>query len=761
MLVIRRVGEMLWSMNNNLPIKVQPMVLLFILFCVKVALPQEKKFFEAEDAILSGTTEIVNCSSASGQKMVKGFSTGTANAVLFDNLKLDEAGEYFITVSYFAVSQRNITYELNDNNPVAKSIPASGVWCYQGGIPADFTFRETLREGANQLLFYDGPIIDKIVISEDTAARKAATFYLSSFDGSDENDGLTPGTAWKTIEKVNSLELVPGDSVLFKAGQTITGKLTVMNEGGIAGSPIIFSSYDEGEKPTLDGNGHLSTVNIINSGHLHFFNLEIKNDGGPAQPGDPEDLRYGIYFENTKNDGTVYSHYRLKNLVFKNIYPTENVTDDDRTGVNAHAINTSGSWGDYENPSRFSDMIIEDCFFTRTARHATFFKAVDSLTIRNNLFENVGGAGMVIGNNCSNILVEHNTTNYTGSSIDGRMAGRGSGIWCFRSKNLTVQHNKFMHAKGIKDSYGMHIDIGNRNVVYQYNYSEGNEGGFVEILGENVNIGYRYNLSVGDGWRTRGTQHGKIFWISGWSGDPNNPTGSDSVFIYNNSIYVSDSIAPDIKIVSVTKNTRIYNNIISVANQFGSIQIENDRSLNDFNNNIWFGNIPVTDEDGETYRGANALTSDPLFNNEIATDSTGFKLQTESPAVKAGKLIFNSEVSVSFDYFHNNGGADFYGNEVSFSESPNIGAYNGAGIRVNAPIIEKVGKQLKVYPNPAKDFIHLEGIDDLEEIQILSVYGKLVKRIKANKKLDISDLNPGVYILKNSGYQPFILIKAE
>ena len=68
-------------------------------------------------------------------------------------------------------------------------------------------------------------------------------------------------------------------------------------------------------------------------------------------------------------------------------------------------------------------------------------------------------------------LVEKNITNYSGSCIDSRMAGRGSGIWCFRSKNLTVQYNKFMHAKGIHDSYGMHIDIGNQNVVYQYNYS--------------------------------------------------------------------------------------------------------------------------------------------------------------------------------------------------------------------------------------------------------------------------------------------------
>ena len=727
----------------------------------EMSLSQTNELFEAENAVLLGTTEIVTCSNASGGKMVKGLSSGEANAVLFDDINLDESGEFFVTVSYYSTSARNIIYELNDNGSVSQSIPASGLWCYQGGVPADFTFQENFQEGDNKLLFYDAPIIDKIVISSDTAVRESAVFYFSSSSGNDENDGLTPAMAWQSIEKANSLELVPGDSVLFKAGETFSGKLTVMNEGGIAGSPIVFSSYDEGEKPILDGNGHLSAVNIINSGYLHFSNIEIKNDGGPAQPGDPEELRYGIYLENTKNDGTVYNHYRFNNLIFKNIYPTVNVTDDDQTGINAHAINMSGSWGDDENPSRFRDMIIENCIFNRTARHATVFKAVDSLTIRNNLFEHVGGAGMVIGNNCTNILVENNTTNYTGSSIDSRMAGRGSGIWCFRSKNLTVQHNRFMHARGIKDSYGMHIDIGNRNVVYQYNYSEDNEGGFVEILGANNNVGYRYNLSVGDGWRTRGNQHGKIFWISGWSGDPNNPTGSDSVFVYNNSIYVRDSIAPDIKIVAVTKNTRFYNNIVNVANQFGSVQIENASSQNDFNNNIWFGNIPVTDQDGEVFRGPNALTSDPLFNNEIVTDSSGFKLQPESPAINAGKLIYNSEVSGPFDYFHNNGGEDFFGNEVSNTENPNIGAFNGGGTFVNSSIVEQVDKKLMIYPNPAKNTIHLKGIDRIVKIQIINFEGKIIKQSTTNKTLDISELKPGIYILKSNGYQSKILMKTE
>lgn len=750
-------------MNNYFKLQIKrcyPLLLIMLVF-TKAVFSQINEIHEAGDATLFGTAELVNCIYTSGGKMIKGLSEGKANAVLFDNIILPEAGSYFLTVSYYAVNQREITYQLNDNDAETKIIPASGQWCYQGGVPKDFTFQENFSEGENQLLIYDAPIIDKIVISSENNTRSATAFYVSSSGGDNANNGLAPSSPWQSVEKVNSLQILPGDSILFCSGDIFKGRLSIVNEGGSERSPVLFSSYGEGEKPVLDGDGHLSTVHVVNSEYLHFSNLEIKNDGGPAQPGHSEELRYGIFFENTKSDGKIYHHYRLKNLTFKNIYPTINVTDNDQTGVNAYAINTSGSWGDEKNPSRFRDMIIEDCFFTRTARHAAVFRAVDSLTIRNNLFEHVGGAGMVIGNNCTNILVEHNTTNFTGSSIDSRMAGRGSGLWCYQSKNLTVQHNRFMHARGIKDSFGMHIDIGNRNVVYQYNYSENNEGGFVEILGANVNVGYRYNLSIGDGWRARGNQFGKIFWISGWSGNAGNPMGSDSVFIYNNSIYVRDTIVPGIQIVSVTKNTRIYNNIIHAANQFGKIEIENKPELNDFNNNIWFGNISVTDNENETYRGINALTSDPLFSQQIVSDSPGFILREGSPAEKSGKLIYSAEDSGPFNCFHNNGGKDFYGNDVSFTELPNIGAYNGPAITTNFSLLNKSRKTLEFYPNPARNTIYLKGDHKPLEISILNSEGRLIKQSKVKNLLDISDLTPGFYFLKSIEYQPYILIKTQ
>ncbi len=731
--------------------------LILMMGGLNLAIAQAPIVLEAEEAKLSGEANIVNCNQASGGKMVRGISEGTANSLAFQNITVPEAGTYFIKLSYLYVSDRSFSYRINNANAQEYDILASGAWCFEGGGTADFIFQDEFEAGSNTLLFYNGPIIDKIEILSDTSARQAAAFYLSTSTGNDNNDGLSPSTAWQSLTKANSLALLPGDALLFKAGDTFQGQLSIRNEGGSEAAPIKISQYGEGEKPIIDGIGYEASIHIQNSGYLHLSHLEIKNDGGPPQTGESTKLRQGIYIENTFNDGTVFDHYYLDDLTFKNIYPTDQITDDDQTGVNAYAIKTSGSWGDDINPTRFNDFRIENCFFTRIGRHAVLLTAINNLEIRNNLFEHVGGAGMVIGNNSSNILVEKNVTHYTGSSLDSRMAGRGSGVWAFRTKNLVVQHNRFMHARGIKDSFGMHIDIGNQNVVYQYNYSEDNEGGFAEILGANVNVGYRYNLSVGDGWRSRGNQLGRVFWVGGWSGNPQNPIGSDSVFIYHNSVFVRDSIQPRIWIEAVTENTRIYNNIVYAPNGLAEVFIKNDPSFNDFDNNLWFGAIPASDTDGDTYRGENALTADPLFVEIPVRDENSFVLQAGSPAMDNGKILSGTNSPHPFDYFFNSGGQDYFGNVSITTGPPTIGAVYGAAPTASREIMEGT---FALFPNPvaAGRNISIEipmGVKAKQlRIQLIDTAGKMVAEYdyeqQRNIRFKINRHWKGHYFLKIS-----------
>jgi phosphoribosylanthranilate isomerase len=55
---------------------------------------------------------------------------------------------------------------------------------------------------------------NEILNAPDNITVKGNTYYVSA-DGNDENDGLTPKTPWKTLDKVSSAELSEGDGVLF------------------------------------------------------------------------------------------------------------------------------------------------------------------------------------------------------------------------------------------------------------------------------------------------------------------------------------------------------------------------------------------------------------------------------------------------------------------------------------------------------------------------------------------------------------------
>ena len=55
------------------------------------------------------------------------------------------------------------------------------------------------------------------------AAQSSGTTYYVSASGSDENNGTTENTPFKTIEKVNSLSLSTGDEVCFKRGDLWRG----------------------------------------------------------------------------------------------------------------------------------------------------------------------------------------------------------------------------------------------------------------------------------------------------------------------------------------------------------------------------------------------------------------------------------------------------------------------------------------------------------------------------------------------------------
>lgn len=79
-----------------------------------------------------------------------------------------------------------------------------------------------------------------------------ATNYYVANNGDNSNKGTSPKSPWKSIEKLNQTIFLAGDSILFKADNSFTGKLVVKNSGSKE-SPIVISSYGSGEKPVITG----------------------------------------------------------------------------------------------------------------------------------------------------------------------------------------------------------------------------------------------------------------------------------------------------------------------------------------------------------------------------------------------------------------------------------------------------------------------------------------------------------------------------
>jgi len=102
---------------------------------------------------------------------------------------------------------------------------------------------------------------------------QAATYHVSSTNGNDVCTGLaqtpystgTTACPIKTLSKLNTITLAPGDNILFKKGDTFYGSI-IINRSGTAGSPITFSSYGSGEKPIITGFTEVSSwINLGNN----------------------------------------------------------------------------------------------------------------------------------------------------------------------------------------------------------------------------------------------------------------------------------------------------------------------------------------------------------------------------------------------------------------------------------------------------------------------------------------------------------------
>jgi len=237
----------------------------------------------------------------------------------------------------------------------------------------------------------------------------------------------------------------------------------------------------------------------------------------------------------------------------------------------------SYGWGirvmNNQGTGMMEDIKILNCSISNVSHTGIKLTGGESQNIRNvqitrNKLTMTGGPGIQMSR-VKFVHVHQNEVTYSGSNDDSRKWGRGSGLWTWGSSMVIIEHNKFMYANGPADSAGAHIDFNCDNVILQYNLSAYNAGGFCEILGNNYNCAYRYNVSVNDGHRVKGKngafQEGKTFWLSGYQGKNKVRKGPVNTYFYNNTIYVSDSIVAKVAVENRSRGVLVANNIFHLS----------------------------------------------------------------------------------------------------------------------------------------------------------------------------------------------------
>ncbi|MFV0589970.1 MAG: right-handed parallel beta-helix repeat-containing protein [Draconibacterium sp.] len=405
---------------------------------------------------------------------------------------------------------------------------------------------------------------------------------------------------------------------------------------GTTDRPVEIGMYKCSENanlPVIDARGFANGITLLNCKNIVISDLEITGNGGGVMHSGASEQNMHCGVMVTISTVGNYENIQLRNLRIHDVFFEEAGFERGKEEVRTSNGTQNYGWGirliNQLEGAEIKNVLIENCEVTNVAHTGIKLTGrnqnITDIKLYSNRVTFSGGPGIQMSG-VKNAHVQNNFVDHSGSSDDSRKWGRGSGLWTWGSSDIIIEHNSFKNANGPGDSAGCHIDFNCKNVVVQYCYSENNAGGFCEILGNNHNCAYRYNISVNDGYRTKGEkgafQEGKIFWLSGYNGNkPRN--GPFNTYFYNNTIYVASDIVAKIAVDRASSGVLIANNIFCIegkskavkGDQYkpeteGQSQVENIV----FKNNLylkkgnWPADVLIRDED--------PLIGNPDFKNK-------------------------------------------------------------------------------------------------------------------------------------------------
>lgn len=498
------------------------------------------------------------------------------------------------------------------------------------------------------------------------------TYYVS-YSGNDLNDGKSKRKPFRSVEKVNSLLLLPGDKVLFESGGVWTGATGLHPRGeGNKDNPIVLGHYGKGPKPVIN----------VTEGH----------DNGLTLEGQSHWLVKGIEFRSVNHNGVAVNgakNRKVENIRIENVSTVNCSSHLGQREFDHCGIRVGGHGKGYSLPkgSWFENIVIEDCVVDNCAvgimiagRGFDETKPVnlnDSVSknchIKNCSASNISGDGIVIF--CAaDVSIEQSTCfNACKYNADNKAT---AGIWFWNVRNGVIRYcESYGHITPGIDRNPFDTDYESFNTVIEYNYGHDCYGAAILMCapkGTNNNTVVRYNVFENCGMDD--SRESAFIKFYDCETDQNR-------YIYNNTFIGS----PRYLITSIKEKAycHIFNNIFyhTKGLDYTAMPILKDGDKNFYtkilmpgyhSNNLYFNISGVPDEPG-------CIFADPLFNSmkyQVGYKKSGLRLTKKSPCINAGRELDASVLKSIDTTIHRN-----RGRQVDNEGKPDIGAYEYSGKR--------------------------------------------------------------------------------
>ena len=239
-------------------------------------------------------------------------------------------------------------------------------------------------------------MVPTVPVNAKESAAPGTTYYVDSKGGNDSNDGTSESKAFKTLDKVNGLNLEPGDTVLLKKGSVFEDQALkfTKEDSGTAEAPVKISTYGEGEKPKINTNGHgqwelnygnpldnqnhkwkgtvSSSILIEDTEYLEIEGLELTNDRKSATDTEQGKAYNDAYAMDrtgvagvAKDNGTV-DHIVLNDLYIHDV--TGNVYNKHMTNGGIYFIVAKPTNEGETGIARYNDVQIRNCSLNKVNR---------------------------------------------------------------------------------------------------------------------------------------------------------------------------------------------------------------------------------------------------------------------------------------------------------------------------------------------------------------------------------------------------------